>query len=315
MLLNYGNQKRLTGDYAASEALLERAVALLESAGESASRSLAGALNNLGLVYWRQGRERDAVDGLERALAIHAKDQGPRSGLRAMTCRSFARAPATWDELDIAERFGQEALASEETLYPPNHPFDWRHAVCLSATGPETWRSSEGAGALRTLDRELRRFPAPDRPGLAIRCATWRGCCGRRANTGRRCVSTSVPWPCDASVRRPPSLSRGELAGPGRGPGSPCPEDLSGRSRRLRTGLSTPSARAPTPTALSSPADSSFSAMCCASTAARARLCRPSKKRQRDLAQEASEQPKRSRDGSSIADLEAALAATRAAQS
>jgi len=51
VLLNYGNVKRLTGDYAASQALLERAVALLESAGEPASRSLATALSNLGQLY------------------------------------------------------------------------------------------------------------------------------------------------------------------------------------------------------------------------------------------------------------------------
>ncbi len=81
VFLNYGNQKRLTGDYVAAAELLEKAVALLEAAGESASRSLAAALSNLGLVYSRQGRGREGVHLLERALAIHEKSQSLAASL------------------------------------------------------------------------------------------------------------------------------------------------------------------------------------------------------------------------------------------
>jgi tetratricopeptide (TPR) repeat protein len=82
VLLNYGLHKQITGDYAAAEALLERAVALLGRA-EPDSPQLAKSLNNLGLVYWRQGRERAAIKLFERALAIHVKMEGPHSGAMA----------------------------------------------------------------------------------------------------------------------------------------------------------------------------------------------------------------------------------------
>jgi serine/threonine-protein kinase len=121
VLLNYGNQKRLIGEYDTSATLLERAVTLLEGAGESASRSLAAALTNLGLVRWRQGRGREAVKVLERALTIHTKDQGRGSSLPAMNALSHVHRDL--GELDTAERYGEETLAEAEQLYPPNHPF------------------------------------------------------------------------------------------------------------------------------------------------------------------------------------------------
>ena len=83
VLLNFGNLKRLTGDLTLSEKLLQRSTVLLENAGPSASRSLASALTNLGLVYSQQGRKREAVTVLERALAIEVKNQGPHSSLVA----------------------------------------------------------------------------------------------------------------------------------------------------------------------------------------------------------------------------------------
>ncbi len=62
VLLNYGNLKRLSGDYEGSEALLQKAVPLLEGSGASATRSLAAALTNLGLAY----RQQYALTGANR---------------------------------------------------------------------------------------------------------------------------------------------------------------------------------------------------------------------------------------------------------
>jgi serine/threonine protein kinase/Tfp pilus assembly protein PilF len=122
VLLNYGNLKRLTGDFATSEKLLQRSIDLLESTGDSARRSLAGALNNLGLVYWRQGRGREAITVLERALAIHEKNQGPQSTLVAMVKVNLSNVYRDLGDLETAERYGQAALALGEAAYPPNHP-------------------------------------------------------------------------------------------------------------------------------------------------------------------------------------------------
>jgi len=165
VLLNYGNQKRLTGEYDTSATLLERAVALLEGAGESASRSLAAALTNLGLVRWRQGRGREAVKVLERALTIHAKDQGRGSSLPAMNALSHVHRDL--GELDLAERFGEETLAAAETLYPPNHPFI---ADTLSSLGSIARLRGDRARARVFYQRSIASYGGsqPNDPAIAM---------------------------------------------------------------------------------------------------------------------------------------------------
>ena len=167
MLMNYGHQKLLTGNYAASAALLERAVALLESAREPDRRALAGALTNLGLAYWRQGRERAAIKALERTLAIQTKDEGPRSGVVAGTLLDLSKLHQILDELDIAERYGQEALALEEALYPPHHP---NIGCTLDALGLVAQKRGDRAKARALYERSITTFEGskrPDHPDLA----------------------------------------------------------------------------------------------------------------------------------------------------
>ena len=54
--MNYSIHKRVTGDYAASQALLERAIDLVERAEAPDSKLLAMALSNLGWNHVAQGR-------------------------------------------------------------------------------------------------------------------------------------------------------------------------------------------------------------------------------------------------------------------
>jgi eukaryotic-like serine/threonine-protein kinase len=167
MLMNYGHQKLLTGDYAASATLLERAVALFESAEKPDSRALAGALNNLGLAYWREGRERAAVKVFERTLAIKTKDEGPRSGAVAATLHNLTQLHQILDELDIAERYGQEELALEEALYPPNHP---SIGGTLDALGHVAQKRGDRARARELYERSIKIYEGsqrPDHPDLA----------------------------------------------------------------------------------------------------------------------------------------------------
>ena len=167
MSLNYGHQKLLTGDYVASAALSERAVALLESAEKPDSRALAGALNNLGLAYWRQGRERAAIKAFERTLAIKTKDEGPRSGAVAGTLHNLSQLHQVLDELDVAERYGQEALALEEALYPANHP---SIGGTLDALGHVAQKRGDRAKARALYERSItiyERSQRPDHPDLA----------------------------------------------------------------------------------------------------------------------------------------------------
>jgi serine/threonine-protein kinase len=165
VFLNYGNQKSLTGDNAAAAALLEHAVTLLEGLGESASRSLAAALTNLGLVRRRQGRGREAVKVLERALAIHAKDQARGSRLSAMNALSHVYRDL--GELDIAQHYGEETLAAAETLYPPNHPFI---ADTLSSLGSIARLRGDRTRARALYQRSIESYHGsqPNLPAIAF---------------------------------------------------------------------------------------------------------------------------------------------------
>jgi eukaryotic-like serine/threonine-protein kinase len=164
VLLNYGNQKRLTGDYAEAAALLEKAAALLESLGEPASRSLAAALTDLGAVYRRLDRGREAVKTLERSLAIRANNQGRGSTLTARNVLSHVYRDL--GELDIAQRYGEEALAEGEKVYPPNHPFI---ADTLASLGSIARLRGDRAKARALYERSIQSYEGsqPNASGIA----------------------------------------------------------------------------------------------------------------------------------------------------
>lgn len=167
VLLTYGLHKQLIGEYAASEELLERAVALLESAGEPGLPQLAKALNNLGLTYWRQGRQRAAIEVFERAVEIKTKQEGRHSGGVAATLHNLTQLHREVGELDIAERYGQEALALEEAIYPPNHP---SIAKTLEALGGIAQKRGDRAKARALYERSIKIYESsqrPDHPDLA----------------------------------------------------------------------------------------------------------------------------------------------------
>jgi tetratricopeptide (TPR) repeat protein len=122
---------------------------------------LAKALNNLGIVYWRQGRERAAIKPLERALAIQIKNEGPRSGAVVGTLQNLSQVHQILDELDIAERCGQEALAVEEALYPPNHP---SIGGTLDVLGHVAQKRGDRARARALYERSIRNYEGSQRP-------------------------------------------------------------------------------------------------------------------------------------------------------
>jgi eukaryotic-like serine/threonine-protein kinase len=314
MLMNYGQQKGLTGNYAASESLLERAVALLGRAREPDRRALAGALNNLGLAYWRQGRERAAIEAFERTLAIKTKE-GPRSGDVALTLHNLSQLHQVLGELDIAERYGKEALALEEALYPPNHPLI---GGTLDALGHVAQKRGDRARARALYDRSIAIYESskrPDHPDLAhtlrhlarlsleegdtegaVRLYE-RALALRRKAFGDRHPEVAESWH-DLAV------ARGHLA----------PQDLNAALEALRAGLDTIR-----PTL---PADSSLLARELFFLGDVLRLNgRPGEaapyleEAQAIWHKKPPSNPRDLGDGSSIADLEAALAATRAAQS
>jgi len=315
MLMNYGRQKLLTGGYAASEALLKRAVALLGEAEKPDRRALAGALGNLGEAYWRQGHERAAIKVYERTLAIRTKDEGPRSGVLAGNLHSLSQLHQILDELDIAERYGREALALEEALFPPNHP---SIGGTLDVLAHVAQKRGDRANARALYERSItiyERSKRPDQPDLAYTLHHFaklmleegdtekalrlheRALALRRKALGDRHPEVSESWHNLA-------VARGRLA----------PQDLNAALESLRAELNTLRSTLP--------ADSSLLARNLFFLGDVLRLNgRPGEaapylnEAQAIWHKKPPSNPKDLGDGSSIADLESAIAATRAAQS
>src|SRR4029450_13142813 len=155
VLVNYGNLKRLEGDYGAAQSLLQRAVALLERTGEPASLSLSKALGNLGLVYRQQGRERDAITAFERSLSILMKSQGPSSSMVANAKKQLSHLYRDVGELETAQQYGEEALAIREKLFPPNHP---SIGETLESLGQLAQKRGDRARARQLYERSIRTY-------------------------------------------------------------------------------------------------------------------------------------------------------------
>jgi eukaryotic-like serine/threonine-protein kinase len=166
VLVNFGNSKRLSGDYAGGEALLQRSLTLLEGLGDPMSRSLAAALTNLGLAYWRDGRPQDAAQLLERALAIHMKLQGPQSSMVAYRKKDLSHVYRELGELDKAERYAREALGVAEKLFPPHHPFI---AMALLSLGETAQKRGDRDTARQFYERSIKSYEEapPGDTGLA----------------------------------------------------------------------------------------------------------------------------------------------------
>jgi serine/threonine-protein kinase len=167
VLSNYGNLKRQTGDYAGAAALLRRAVSVAGSRGDLDSVTLATAVNNLGLVYWRQNRLHAATRAFERALGIHQKNR-PGSGLVAGTLGNLSEVSRDLGDLDAAERYGNEALALQRAIYGPSHPAVAATIVSLASLAR---RRGDVAGAESLFRQAIATYAAsqrPDHPDLAF---------------------------------------------------------------------------------------------------------------------------------------------------
>ncbi|HET7617166.1 MAG TPA: serine/threonine-protein kinase, partial [Vicinamibacterales bacterium] len=167
VLLNYANHKRLSGDFAASERLLVRAVPLLERQGDPASRPLATALNNLALLYADQGRLREAVATYERTLAIRMKTDGPDSSVVAYVRKALSHVYRELGELDTAERYARDALSIAEKLFPPHDPFI---GTTLESLGQIAQRRGDRAGAQVFYERSIASYEGSNtnHPGVAF---------------------------------------------------------------------------------------------------------------------------------------------------
>ena len=94
------------------------------------------------------------------------KNQGPHSSVVAYARKNLSHVYRDLGELDIAERYGQEALAVAEKLFPPNHPFI---GTTLESLGQLAQKRGDRAKARALYERSIRSYEGsqPNDPGLA----------------------------------------------------------------------------------------------------------------------------------------------------
>jgi len=92
---------------------------------------------------------------------IHVKNEGGRSGTLAPALLNLTLLHRELDELDVAQRYGEEALALTEAVYPPNHPLT---GMTLEALGTVLQKRGDRAGARALYERSMRVYEASQRP-------------------------------------------------------------------------------------------------------------------------------------------------------
>jgi eukaryotic-like serine/threonine-protein kinase len=123
---------RAQGDNEQARGMLLEVVSVRSRLGEPDSPDLAKALNNLGLVLWREKRYRAAAVVFKRSLAIHRKHEGEVSSLVAGTEENLAMVLNLAGDGQAARPHIESAVYVLERLFDRPHP---KLANALSSAG------------------------------------------------------------------------------------------------------------------------------------------------------------------------------------
>lgn len=80
-------------------------------------------LNNLGLLFWKQGKYESVEASYQQALAIYRKVVGNNHPHTARTLHNLAILYSEQEKYAQAEPMFQEALAIQQKTLGPDHPF------------------------------------------------------------------------------------------------------------------------------------------------------------------------------------------------
>lgn len=98
------------GELSAAAALLDEAIAYLESDENPMSKELATCYANLGVVYDLQGRWRESIDATETALGFRVELFGSRHPETGVTLLNLASAYAAVGRVGLADQLAQRSL-------------------------------------------------------------------------------------------------------------------------------------------------------------------------------------------------------------
>jgi tetratricopeptide (TPR) repeat protein len=114
-----------SGKYAESEALFKEALAYWQEHPPASDLMVANCLNNLGLVYEKQDKFKEAIQAYEKSLSIQERNPENKV-LLAMTLDNLAQVYRRQGTFDRAEALYKRALAVEDTVMSPD---DQDHAI------------------------------------------------------------------------------------------------------------------------------------------------------------------------------------------
>ena len=160
-----------SGDHEAAERHYKEVVALQQELHGASDPALAGALHNLGLAVHMAGRQAEATEIQQRALAMFEATVGPKHPDTALPVTELAGLALEQDHLDEAVTLYRRGLAIREEALGAEHPHLSETLAGLGRAESQRGKSDEAIAAFRR-GRKLAVQLGEHHPLLAV-CEYW----------------------------------------------------------------------------------------------------------------------------------------------
>ncbi len=110
------------GDLNIADSLYTKSINVFRKNSDSPPRSLAGAINDLGILKEEQAKYQESLNLLKEALSIYQKNFGETDRDVASTLNNLALTLESLNDIDGAEKYYKKSLEVYLKLYSPNRP-------------------------------------------------------------------------------------------------------------------------------------------------------------------------------------------------
>jgi CHAT domain-containing protein/tetratricopeptide (TPR) repeat protein len=155
------------GKYSEAIPLAQRQVANLEKSFGPVNRDVAGALNNLALLYGNQGRDAEAEPLYERSLSILEKTDGLDRAEIAPELNNLAALYERQGRYAEAEPLFKRALAIREKALEPAHPDVGQSLNNLATLYERQGRHADAEPLFKQALAIYQKAAGPDHPAVA----------------------------------------------------------------------------------------------------------------------------------------------------
>lgn len=110
------------GDLNIADSLYTKSIKIFRNSSDSPPRSLAGAINDLGILKEEQAKYQESLKLLKEALNIYQKNFGETDRDVASTLNNLALTLESLNDIDGAEKYYKKSLEVYLKLYSPDRP-------------------------------------------------------------------------------------------------------------------------------------------------------------------------------------------------